>query len=109
MNQRYDRRRAARIPTRFVAVYSAQRTEGTGMLKNVSRTGALIETKQVVRSLGAAVRAEVVVGDDHRVSVSGTVARFDESGFGVHFDGVSAELLELLHALGVGDEDTGVR
>jgi hypothetical protein len=109
MDHRYDRRRAARIPTRFVATYSAERTEGTGLLKNVSRTGALIETKQVVRAIGAAVRAEVVVNDDHHVTVSGTVARFGESGFAVRFDGVTAELLELLHALGVGEEDTGVR
>ncbi|MBM4383071.1 MAG: PilZ domain-containing protein [Deltaproteobacteria bacterium] len=109
MDQRYDRRRAARIPTRFVATYSSQCREGTGLLKNVSRTGALIETKQVVRAIGAAVRAEVVVGDDHRVSVSGVVARFDEREFAIRFDGVTAELLELLHALGVGEEDTGVR
>ena len=60
MEQRSDRRRAARIPTRFVATYSSGRTEGTGLLKNVSRTGALIETQQIVRAIGAAVRAEVV-------------------------------------------------
>ena len=43
------------------------------------------------------------------MSVSGAVARVGESGFAVRFESVTAELLGLLHALGVGEEDTGVR
>lgn len=108
MDHRNDTRRAARISTRFVATYSTERTEGSGLLRNVSRTGAFIETAQVVRAVGAAVRAEVLVGRDHVVAVAGKVARFDESGFAFRFDAITPDLLELLHELGVG-EDTGLR
>jgi len=98
-----DKRRGSRIRTRFETAYSAGREEGTGILANISCSGALLMEASLQARLGSKVRVYVLLSEPFEVT--GKVVRHVEGGFAIEFADVSPELRRLIDdaAVIVGD------
>ena len=86
-----NRRRAGRIQTRFESLYSAGRFEGTGILADVSYTGALIESASLKPEIGKPMRVYVFVQPVSPFELVGTVVRHTENGFAIEYPTLSEE------------------
>ena len=101
-----DRRRAARIRTRFETADSAGREGGTGILANISYSGALLTETSLQPRIGSQVRVYVLLSEPF--DVVGKVVRHVEGGFALEYAAVSQELGRLIdNAAAIVGEPSG--
>lgn len=91
-----EKRREARVKTRFEALYASERVEGTGVLADLSYRGARIENPSLWLRPGAHARLYVFVRPVAPFELVGTVVRVDEHGFAVEFEKLDDELRALV-------------
>jgi hypothetical protein len=95
MAQSSDKRRGARIRTRFETAYSVGREEGTGILANISYSGALLMETSLQARLGSKVRVHVLLSEPFEVA--GKVVRHvGDRSFVIEYADVSPELRRLI-------------
>ena len=87
-----NRRRAGRVSTQFESLYSAGRTEGTGVLADISFTGAMVEGASMKPEIGKPLRIYVFVQPVAPFELVGTVVRHTENGFAIEYPDVSDEV-----------------
>lgn len=94
-----ERRRAARLSVRFEGFYEGGRLEGVGIVLEISRFGALIETTEELRpSVGARIRLTITAVEPP-IQVDARVVGPVGRCFAVEFTRSSAELLDLIAKL----------
>jgi hypothetical protein len=95
-------RRAARVRATLPVLYVLDRSDFTGTVVDISRTGAHIAAaKERVPEVGAPVRLFISGSRHHQVEIDGHTVRHTERGFATHFAGSTpVQLLELLVDLG---------
>lgn len=91
-----DRRRNVRLKTRFDALYSAGGQEGSGVLTEISYTGARMESCPNPPEKGTLVKIYVFIQPVAPVEVAGHVARVEESGFAIHYDMFDEDIRRLV-------------
>ena len=98
--------RAARVRTRFETAYSAGREDGTGILANISYSGALLTETSLQPRIGSQVRVYVLLSEPF--DVVGKVVRHVEGGFALEYAAVSQELGRLIdNAAAIVGEPSG--
>jgi hypothetical protein len=97
MDHTMDGRRALRIQTRFEALYSAGREEGSGTMVNVSYSGALIEDVSLSPKLHGAVRLHVFLDPAPPEEILAEVVRVTAGGFAVIFKNTDARFRSLVN------------
>jgi hypothetical protein len=98
--QNENRRSQGRVQTRFESLYSAGRTEGTGMLADISYSGALIEGTSSRPEIGNPMRLFVFIQPVSPVELVGEVVRHTEHGFAMEFTKLSDELKRFVDDVG---------
>ncbi|HME73167.1 MAG TPA: PilZ domain-containing protein [Myxococcota bacterium] len=96
MEQSADKRRNPRIRTHFETTYSSGRQDGSGILANISYSGALLTQTSVQPRLGSQVRVYVLLNEDFPFVVVGQVVRHVEDGFAIEYADLSPELRRLV-------------
>ena len=87
-----NRRRDGRITTQFESLYSAGRAEGTGMLADISYSGAMIEGASLKPEIGKPLRIYVFVQPVAPFELVGTVVRHTENGFAIEYPTLDEEV-----------------
>ena len=95
-----NRRTDGRVQTRFESLYSAGRTEGTGMLSDISYSGALLETATEQPEIGKPLRIYVFIQPVSPFELVGTVVRHTDNGFAIEFSQLSDELKRFVDDVG---------
>jgi hypothetical protein len=80
-----DRRSTPRFRTRFDSLYSAGHEEGTGVLTDVSYSGACVEKSTVLPPLGSHVRIYVFIQPVSPFELQGRVVRHAGDGFAIEY------------------------
>jgi hypothetical protein len=96
MKRSEDRRWNSRIRTHFEISYSSGREDGSGILANISYSGALLTRTSVQPRLGSHVRVFVLLSEDSPFEVVGKVVRHVEDGFAIEYADLSPELRRLV-------------
>ncbi|MCP4007802.1 MAG: PilZ domain-containing protein [bacterium] len=92
-----DKRKKPRIGVRFRTQYDVKRSVGSGLVMDISETGALIEGADPMLIPGGRVRLKFSFYDDSLpVEVGAIVVRTTENGFGVKFSGLDQRHRALL-------------
>lgn len=94
--KRYDNRKNLRVPTRFETLYSTGRTEGAGVLADVSYTGARIANASTLPALGSEVRLYVFLQPVSPFELLGRVVRHSEDGFAIEYKALDPDLRRLV-------------
>ncbi len=94
--ERWNRRREGRVPTRFEVLYSAGRMEGAGVLLDISYSGALFGETSLRPELGKTIRAYVFVQPVNPIELVGEVVRLTADGFAVRYQISDPELRRLV-------------
>jgi hypothetical protein len=89
-----EKRRTSRVRTRFETPYSAARENGTGILANISCSGALLTETSLQPRIGSQVRVYVLLSEPF--GVVGKVVRHLEDGFAIEYAAVSPKLSRLI-------------
>jgi len=89
MAQSGNRRRDGRVQTRFESLYSAGRSEGTGVLQDISYSGAMIVGASLKPEIGKQLRIYVFVQPVAPFELVGTVVRHSDDGFAIEYDNVN--------------------
>ncbi len=92
--------RPARLRADFSAEYTAGIEQGSGIVVEISRTGARIDTGDPPPPIGSTVWLHIHVRDSYAADIVGRVSRHPERGFAIVFIGLTPEVLELLDLLG---------
>lgn len=87
-----ERRRHLRLSIQFDTLYSAGSQEGSGVLTEISYTGARIESVLNPPKEGTLVRIYIFVQPMAPFEVAGHVARVHDGGFAIHYDNFDEEL-----------------
>lgn len=98
--QSENRRGEARVQTRFESLYSAGRTEGTGMLSDISYSGAHLEGATEQPEIGKLLRIYVFIQPVSPFELVGTVVRYTETGFAIEFTQLSDEIKRFVDDVG---------
>lgn len=94
-----ERRDAPRFPGRVH--FSAGRMEGTGLIEDLSLSGANIAEADCCPALGSRVRLSFATGESQSpLYASGKVIRRRPSGFALRFEAVERSLQNFLLAVG---------
>jgi hypothetical protein len=96
MKRLADRRWNSRIRTHFEISYSSGREDGSGILANISYSGALLTQTSVQPRLGSQVRVFVLLNEDAPFEVVGKVVRHVEDGFAIEYADLSPEVRRLI-------------
>lgn len=101
MSEKYvadtNRRVRPRVPVRFRAEFSNRRIEGTGTVRNISTTGALIEPASPLPMAGVRITLQFsFLEESVPISVPARVVRETERGFAVEFLGLAERTRSLL-------------
>lgn len=91
-----DRRRSGRILTRFEALLSTGREEGTGVLSDISLSGAAFDDASLLPEPGTVVRAYVFVSPIAPFEVIGRVVRRRDGGFAIEYEKLDPEIQRLV-------------
>ena len=91
-----DKRWNSRIRTHFEASYSSGREDGSGILANISYSGALLTQVSVQPRLGSQVRVYVLLIEHSPFEIVGQVVRHVEDGFAIEFADLSSEVRDLV-------------
>ncbi len=86
MDKPPDNRKDTRFKTRFDALYASGRTEGAGVLADLSYSGARIEGASLCPRVGTRVRLYVFIQPISPFELIGHVVRSTESGFAIAYD-----------------------
>jgi hypothetical protein len=81
-----QRRKNPRFKTRFDALYSGGKTEGAGVLVDISYSGARIENASLQPEAGTCVRFYVFVQPVLPFELTGHVVRVTDDGFAIEYD-----------------------
>jgi hypothetical protein len=92
-------KRAFRIEARFETLYSAGREEGSGILVNISYSGALLESASLSPKLGSDIRIHVFYRREAPIEAIGRVVRHAGNGFAVEFADPDPKVRDLVDAL----------
>ena len=87
-----NRRRDGRVRTRFESLYSAGESEGTGVLVDISYSGAMIVGASRVPDIGKQLRIYVFVQPVSPFELIGTVVRHTDDGFAIEYEATSDEV-----------------
>lgn len=91
--------RARRIAVGFRVHFSGKQTQGTGVVHNISTTGALVEEASALLLAGGELRLTFsFFPDSLPVEVKAKIARETARGFGVRFVEMTPRVRELLRA-----------
>ena len=96
MERSADKRRNSRIRTHFETSYSSGREDGSGILANISYSGALLTHTSIQPGLGSQVRVYVLLSEDSPFEIVGQVVRHGEDGFAIEYADLSPELRRLV-------------
>ena len=80
-----DPQRALRVKAAFETMYWIERQEGSGVIANISYSGALLEDASLRLDPGTKVRLRVMVEPERKVELAGVVVRHVATGFAVAF------------------------
>ena len=81
-----DQRCSPRFSARFVSVYAADKREGSGVLTEVSYTGARLADTSFRPDVNSPVRLQVMVRSITPFELQGRVTRLTKSGFAIRYD-----------------------
>jgi hypothetical protein len=81
-----NRRGEGRVRTQFETLYSAGRTEGAGVLADISYSGALIAEASLRPEVGDKLRLYVFVQPVSPFELIGSVVRVTEDGFAIEYE-----------------------
>ena len=89
--------RAPRVQVQFAAEYVGKRVDGTGNVRNLSRTGALIEPAEPPLEPGSEIGIRFWFPDSTlAVEVAAEVVRESEGGFAVRFTEMNERTYNIL-------------
>ncbi len=89
--------RAPRVQVQFAAEYVGKRVDGTGNVRNLSRTGALIEPAEPPLEPGSEVGIRLWFPDSTlAVEVAAEVVRESDAGFAVRFTEMNERTYNIL-------------
>ncbi len=91
-----NRRGRGRVKTRFELLYSAGRTEGNGVLADISYSGARIDGTSFRPKIGARIRLYVFVQPVSPLEITGDVVRHTDDGFAIQYKTISDPELQAL-------------
>jgi len=94
-----DPRRSLRFKTQFDALYSAGSEEGTGVLSEISYSGARLDNTSLQPGLGTRVKLYVFVRPVLPFELEGHVARITDSGFAIQYELFDPEIRRLIDDL----------
>ena len=90
-------RKKQRINVRFGADYHGRRISGSGVVTNISESGALIDEAEPLLVSGGRIRLRFSFYDGSLpIEIGAVVVRPTETGFAVRFTGLDARLRSLL-------------
>ena len=81
-----EHRCSPRFPARFVSIYAADKREGSGVLTEVSYTGAQLVDTSFRPEVGCPVRLQVMIRSIMPFELKGNVTRLTKSGFAIRYD-----------------------
>ena len=91
-----NRRAHPRFKTRFDVLCSAGESEGSGVLVDISRSGARLGTSSHVPEMGTKVRLYVFIQPVCPFELSGEVVRVEESSFAIRYSNLDPEIGRLV-------------
>ena len=91
-----QKRKEPRFKTCFDALYSDCKTEGAGVLADISYSGARIENASLRPEVGTCVRFYVFVQPVLPFELIGHVVRVTENGFAIEYDVSNPEVRRLV-------------
>ena len=86
MNDFREERRALRVKTHFEALYATGREDGTGILVDVSYSGARLDRTSVQPKVGTLVRLYITFPPARILELVGHVVRHAETGFAIEYE-----------------------
>ena len=93
-----SRRAKPRISVRFSAAYRGWNLNGSGTVRNISESGALIDPAEPLLVSGGRIKIRFSFFEDSLpVEVAAVVARETETGFAVRFTGLDQRLRAVLN------------
>lgn len=95
-----EQRRDPRFKTRFDALYSLGREEGSAVLVDLSYTGARLESASIRPKPGTKVRLYVFVQPVQPFELMGHVVRRTDDGFAMALDVCDSEIRRLVDDVG---------
>jgi hypothetical protein len=92
-----EKRRNFRVKTRFEILFSSRREEGTGVLADISESGALVENASLQPQPGGSIRVHIFLPNrPEPFELLGHVTRHTERGFAIEYEKLSSEVCRLL-------------
>ncbi len=91
-----NRRGEGRVRTQFETLYSAGRTEGAGIIADISYSGALISEASLRPEVGDKLRLYVFVQPVSPFELMGSVVRVTEDGFAIEYELSDPEVRRLV-------------
>jgi hypothetical protein len=106
-----EKRRDSRVPTRLETNYSSGREDGSGILANISYSGALLKETSSLPRIGSLVRVHILLSEHSHFVIVGQVVRHVEGGFAIEYSDLDPEVRRLVDdaAAIVGTPKTGPR
>ena len=95
-----DKRRDPRFKTRFDALYSLGHEEGSGVLADLSYSGARLDNTSLKPEPGTKVHLYVFVQPVQPFELAGHVVRHTEDGFAIEVDVCNDEIRRLVDDVG---------
>ncbi|MCZ6464312.1 MAG: PilZ domain-containing protein [Proteobacteria bacterium] len=96
MDKHFDNRRDMRIRTQFETLYSAGRSEGAGVLADISYSGARLEGVSSKPDIGTELRLYVFLQPVMPFELIGEVVRHSENGFAIEYKNLDPEVRRLV-------------
>ncbi|MCP4905318.1 MAG: PilZ domain-containing protein [bacterium] len=91
-----NRRNHPRFRTKFDALCSSGETQGAGILVDISRSGARLDTADELPELGTKVRLYIFIQPVSPFELSGEVARIEGSSFAIQYGNLDSEIGRLV-------------
>lgn len=91
-----DRRNHPRFRTKFDVLCSTGETEGAGILTNLSRSGAVVESANTLPEIGTKVRLYVFIQPVCPFELAGEVVRAEGQSFAIRYNNLDPEIGRLV-------------
>ena len=91
-----NRRGQDRVRTQFETLYSAGRLEGSGILADISYSGAMIVEASLRPDVGEKIRLYVFVHPVSPFELIGNVVRHTEDGYAIEYEVLDPEVRRLV-------------
>ncbi len=96
MTPKEERRHDSRVQTRFESLISMGRSEGVGVLTDISYSGAYIEECSCVPEIGEEIRLYVFVQPVSPFHIEGKVVRQRNASFAIEYKDLDPEICRLV-------------